>query len=484
MPNSEGAPLRTEFSIECVVVGRNDDYEPKWATKLESSIAWNRSRFEGTRVDFRVAFVEWNPPAGKPLLSPGLVEKFPYLRAIVVEPDVHAQICEASDLQILLTYAFNPALRTTAADYVLITGGDDFIGTDLARRIIDEGLEPECLYRAERVNVRRDLSIAPGDISSIERPENIVDIDSCSEPPYDEPPYTNASGDFLLLDSGAMAGLRGLDESVKSARLHIDSRFCLTAMSVIKDCRLLGRIFHIDHEASYKNKQAAAGKSYKWNEGLPYVNGVEWGLAGYYWNATSERIYSVSSGAHTPPTIMPEKLSVEGRERAKNIHARLVAVRNATQPPTPRSASLDAIVELDLANAIVQESWGSTTCKLDDGLELRTSPVQWGYALLLRLRPDVNLPRGQWHWLVLELAVLQGAVGIGLLKGIELLDEWFAQEPFPTELSLPLPWDVDAVVIRNAAPSNEPSIILLRSARVVSQRKPSTTNPATELIRS
>src|SRR3989344_673377 len=80
-----------KFSIEFTITGRNDDYEPNWRRNLEAVIRYNRALFENCAIDFRVAFVEWNPPKKQPLLSPLLVKKFPFLRAIVINPKIHQQ---------------------------------------------------------------------------------------------------------------------------------------------------------------------------------------------------------------------------------------------------------------------------------------------------------------------------------------------------------------------------------------------------------
>ena len=53
--------------IEAIILGRNDDYEPQWTEKLLAAIAYNRALLTRDGYEFRVAFVEWNPPAGRPL---------------------------------------------------------------------------------------------------------------------------------------------------------------------------------------------------------------------------------------------------------------------------------------------------------------------------------------------------------------------------------------------------------------------------------
>lgn len=463
--------VEAPFSVECIVLGRNDDYEPNWALKLEGAIRHNRSLFEGSRVDFVVAFVEWNPPKDRPLLGPELVEKFPFLRAIVVDAAVHADLCEIPDLQIMLNFACNAALRTTAADYTLITGGDDFIGQQLAHRIVEDGLKPSCLYRAERVNVREDVDFIHPTVDVLESPDNVVTVDTCSEPPYDTPPYTNASGDFLLLDAGTMAGLRGLDESITFARLHLDSRFCANAMTVVDDCQLLGRIYHINHKASYNNKKSVPGKSYNWDWGLPYVNSPDWGLARYSWTRDSDRLYHVSRGTNAGDGApLPNYLSADTLARAEAASARLAAARDVIQPEEPDAIG-ETPVELDLATLYVQSDWDSTFERRPEGVVLQTNAPQWGYAAAIPLRAAGVLNPTQWHWLVVRMSVECGAFGIGFFDGGAYLGERYVPGPGVVDVSVPIHAEADAVVFRNVAETGTRSEAIVQSATIVSGRK-------------
>ena len=98
------------FSIEAIVIGRNDDYEPNWFSRLKSCLAYNRQLFAGSRVDYRVAFVEWNPLEDRPLLAHNLVEEFSFVRAIVVDAAVHERLCESDELTVMLNFAYNAGL--------------------------------------------------------------------------------------------------------------------------------------------------------------------------------------------------------------------------------------------------------------------------------------------------------------------------------------------------------------------------------------
>ncbi len=286
--NQPGALRR--FSVEFTITGRNDDYEPNWAQKLESVLTYNREIFEGSNVDLRIAFVEWNPPEGKPLLSPRLVERFPYLRAIVAAPHIHQEVCASEALSVMLNFSLNAAVRTSESDFVLISGGDVFLGRDVARMLARRGLRPHCLYRALRVDIRSDLDFGRPFAHVLEAPQNVVRINE-----VDCPPYYRTCGDFILMDRASMQRVRGFDENIRNARLHLDSRCCASAMALGLNCRLIGHIYHINHSRSFENcKGDYPGESPDIHAGIPYQNPDNWGLRDRKWEQRGERLFYVS----------------------------------------------------------------------------------------------------------------------------------------------------------------------------------------------
>lgn len=458
------------FSIEAVVFGRNDDYEPNWAEKLFASFAHNRRLFEGTRAEFRIAFVEWNPPPGRPLLAPSLVERFPFVRVIVVEPEVHQALCESAELSVMTNFPFNVGLRSSTADFTMITCGDEFYGSTIARRIIEDGLRSGCLYRAERVNVREDLDFTSATLAELEDPANRVSVDTCSEPPYDRPPYTNASGDFMLLDAGTMAGIRGMDEGIRNARLHTDSRLATTAMIAGAECELLGQTFHINHRQTYRNNTTSYyGSLYKWDVGLPYANGPEWGLGQMEWQDCGERIQRVTL-ARGQPRLMPwTHPDSSACDRAARVADRLAQLHAALQPEQPRADAASARRSLDVDCIYAQADWGSNVEHQRDCVRVETTAAPWMFAAGLPFNEAIS--SDGWHWLLLDLAVPAGAVGISFRVGTEFVGERYAEIGPRHIQALPIPAGSDMLIVRNVASTGKSSVEVY-GATVVSQEKP------------
>ena len=459
------------FSLEAVIIGRNDDYEPNWSENLQSCIAYNRALFAGSRVDFRVAFVEYNPPPGRPLLAPLLTRRFDCVRAVVIDPAIHQALVRGPGLNVLLSPAFNAGFRTSTADFMMTTCGDIFFGRALARRIIEEGLSASCLYRAERVSIRRDLDFRGHDGDRpdgdrIEDPANIVKIDSCREPPYDRPPYSNACGDFTLMDRARMHGIRGFDEAVRDARLHLDSRCCLMAMELGCDCTLLGSVYHISHSRSFTNMPAYPGRPYDHSLGLPYLNPESWGLADHAWSELAPRILAVAPPG-TPGTGRPFAVAdcrpPRMRAEADAVTATLRRLRRTRTPPAPEGPVTEVAGAISVAAFRPDDHLGDGSVVVrPDGLRITTSARRWAYAAWAPLRLPAPPDARSFTWLCLTLEVTQGTIGIGLQR-----DSGFGPEIFAvagdgrTRYTLPLPDGIPESLTPGGIPENVPENVMV-----------------------
>ena len=460
------------FSIEGVILGRNDDYEPNWTENLYAAIAYNRALFEGSKVDFRVAFVEWNPPEGKPLLAPELLKRFPFLRAIVVDRDVHRELCKARDLPMMINFGFNAGFRTCASDFTMTTCGDDLWSSALARRIREEGLKPSHLYRAERHNVRRDLPFATLRPTELERPENMLFVDSCSEPPYDVAPYTNACGDFSLTDSGTMFAFGGMDESVREARLHLDSRLCVNAMAVVESCVLLGPIFHITHSNSWSVKRRTNGRLYVWDDDMPYVNPPDWGLADFTWERIDPRYYRVSLPRPGAPRSVPEALPPGARTRAEAIRDCLLRIRETMHPEQPIGPTSAARNSLHLWTLGTLPAWGAEAQRIGDALRIETHPAQWMPAVAFPLGSTDPIDEHHWHWARIVVDVEEGAVSFASVdESMSNLYERYLYAGSAQEVFLPFPTRARHVLMRNIDENESRSIVTIRALELVAAAK-------------
>lgn len=465
-------------TVEAIVLGRNDDYEPNWTGKLKASLTYNRQLFEATGIDYRVVFVEWNPPRGKELLAPGLVSSFPFVRALICDAELHDKLCESSDLEMMLNFPINAAIRSSTADFLYVTGGDVFLSRKVAARMLDPGLRARTLYRAERVNIRPDLDFATAPADLLESPDVIESVNTCSEPPFDKPPYLHACGDFLLMDRASLTGIRGFDESITFARLHLDSRFCRTAMAAGLDCELLGRILHINHSKSYTNNlNTYPGRSYSYDQNLPYLNGIDWGLAGFEWRRLGERLHRIGFPANRRTEgKVPESLTPDLIEAANAIICAIIRVRDGQCPKQPHAdVPTEGTLLLPLSRFQTEPHWqGASVTTTANSVAITTSASPWAYSAAMRFTPD---RRGADHWLWIELSahVTQGTVGVGLLYGDEYVGEqivWPAHHA--ARVWIPLNRDGEGVLLVRNADCASASIVEIDDVKIVRQYKQAT----------
>jgi len=412
-------------SISTVIIGRNDDYEPDWSQRLQEVIAYNRESAGRRGIDLRFVFVEWNPPHDRPLLGPVLTDANADTCAVVVDPAIHASLSVSDDMPIVLSMAVNAGIRAADGDFVLVTGGDVFFGTDVPDRIATHGLEPGVLYRAERVNIRPDLPWGSLTASSIEDPERVESVDTCTEPPYDAPPFTNASGDFLMADRASMLALRGFDERVHHGRLHLDSRFALNAMHICTRAELLGRIFHISHARSWVNHAMPtyAGTRINPHREVPYLNGDDWGLGAMRWSPSGSggRVWNVSFGTGGLPDV-PDSL----RSHVERSRKQLEDACARRQPPQPGPDDTVTATAIDVDAFEVLPHWqGAARQATESGLRIVTPSAAWAYSAIAEVRG----PEGKslWAWCAVEVVVEQGRAAIGILLDDQLVDEQYVE---------------------------------------------------------
>jgi hypothetical protein len=395
-------------TIEAIILGRNDDYEPGWGERLQSVLAYNRDRFAGTAFEYRAAFVEWNPPADRPLLSPELVARFPFVRGIVIDGAVH-QSLSRSRQQMMLNFPVNAAIRTSGADFLVITGGDILLGEKLCRRLAGEGARAGCLYRAERVNIRPDLDVGRASPQTIEDPSNVVSVDTCREPPFDRPPYINASGDFIMMDRATLTGLRGMDEGIDFARLHLDSRMSTNAMQAGLGCELLGQIFHISHSRSFSRMPSSyPDHGYTWDCGLPYLNGEDWGLADRLWRRLSDRLWQVSDEPTGAQPTLPRAHDPDLDRRSTELRRTLERIRDDQRTETPTGTVYELVR--------VPAQHGFAFPEVELGRDGRLTAPASRHGLLASFTPRrIAAPplNGERRWIGLELEVEVGELIVG-----------------------------------------------------------------------
>jgi hypothetical protein len=269
------APLLT-----IVVVGRNDDFGGGFNGRMFAAAEFNHRNLEVAGIPHEYILVEWNPLPQKPYLAELVGRQLPWWhRRYVVDPAWHSRLSLNPKLVFMEFFAKNVGIRRARGRFVLTTNTDIWLSRGVLRTLPD--LRPGILYRAIRVDLRREVGYGGMTHEILEHPESFLRSNVLTRG-Y----YSNASGDFLLADGETYRGLRGFNEVFRQAKIHKDSNFCVHARRHGVPIEVIGQVYHLDHESSWNNVMhlylAKAADSHvgppdwDWEQG--YENPPDWGL--------------------------------------------------------------------------------------------------------------------------------------------------------------------------------------------------------------
>jgi hypothetical protein len=290
-PHMAGAD-RPYLSI--VVTGRNDDFGGDFNGRFFRALRFNHDQLTRAGVSHEFVFVEWSPIHGAPYLATVLGAEFPrlspaQLQCYVVDPPYHDALTLNPRIQFQEFIAKNVGIRRSKGRFVLTTNTDIYLGRGVIDRLAERALEPGILYRAVRHDLKSYADVSQVDWAVLEDARN-WDMVNRIKPPF----FTNASGDFLLLDRDRYHDLRGFNEVYRIAKIHIDGNFCLKAYAAGLPLIDIGApVYHVGRGTlhaqvgQYRNRLGEAPWGDKrWKSRVIYDNGPEWGLA----NAPERRL--------------------------------------------------------------------------------------------------------------------------------------------------------------------------------------------------
>src|SRR6266436_2932133 len=242
--------------VTAVVVGRNDDYMPDFAERLQATIGWN-SRYLAQET----IFVEWNPPPDRELLSPWLAKRFASLRAYVVSPEIHLALCENSRVPLLEFHAKNVGIRRAHSDWVVATNADAAFGPDIVNRLLGGDLTEDVVFSAQRI-----------DIPWREGRETQIGALDCLRYRRVIPYHPLGTGEFGFASRRLWERARGYDESLVRHRIGVDKRGIAQLIAHGARSEKVGTVFHLAHPTSCtEGVQDHHGDWASW-ESVPYEN--------------------------------------------------------------------------------------------------------------------------------------------------------------------------------------------------------------------
>lgn len=281
---SHGEPL-----LSIVLTGRNDGYGGDFFARFARTLRFNHQQLVARSIPHEIVFVEWAPPADRPLLRDLLLDAAPeidrdVLTWYVAAPEYQTVLSQNPRLEYLEFLAKNAGVRRARGRFVLTSNCDVYFSRRVLTAIEGGELKPRVLYRAPR----HDLNLPPASLPGwevLEDPNNLAGPAHVLKPPY----MGSATGDFAMLDRDSFHEIRGFNEVYRVARIGIDRNILVKALSsglTIAD--IGGPVYHENHEGSYRlNPNAYAGREEvapwgdrRWHSGgVSYVNPPTWGLA-------------------------------------------------------------------------------------------------------------------------------------------------------------------------------------------------------------
>ena len=264
---------RPQFAA--VTVGRNDDYMPDFRERLHATIAWNIKYLVSEFV-----FVEWNPPADRELLSIELAREFACLRAYVAPPQIHQEICQNPNVNLLEYHAKNVGIRRAKAPWILSTNADAAVGLDSVNTLLNAELKPDILWTAERWDIPwRENSQTEIRLRNSLRYQRLI--------PYER----LGTGEFCLASRELWHRARGFDEQLVRHRIGCDVRGAAQMVAKGGTIRRVGTVLHLAHPTSCTENVQPHHGEWATPEGVPYHNPDDWGLGNLSEIEISERVW-------------------------------------------------------------------------------------------------------------------------------------------------------------------------------------------------
>jgi hypothetical protein len=276
--------------ISLVLTGRNDEYGGDFTARFFRTLRFNHEHLDARGIAHELVFVEWSPPADRPLLFEQIFDAIPTLdrracRWYVVDPGYHDALSLNPRLEYLEFIAKNVGVRRARGRFVLTSNCDVYLGRQVLDVFERAALEPGVVYRAPRRDLKLTSDLSSLDWDVLEDPRNLAGPAHRLKPPF----MASATGDFVLLDRESFHGIGGFNEVYRVARIGIDRNVLVKALSAgLRIADIGGPVYHVNHVGSYRlQPEAYAGREgdapwgdRRWHQGgVSYANPSIWGLS-------------------------------------------------------------------------------------------------------------------------------------------------------------------------------------------------------------
>jgi len=272
--------------LSIILTGRNDNFGGDFNDRLFRALEFNHHHLNERGVPHEFVFCEWRPVTNRPWLSEVLLDRYPdlvpdSLVCWVADLGYHEAFSLNAKLQFQEFIAKNIGIRRCRGRFILTTNTDIYLSRAMLDVLEARALEPRVLYRSERVDLKDGIDCDVMEWAVLEDARNHAFVNDI-KPPF----YTNASGDFLLLDRDSYLEVRGFNEVYRVAKVHMDSNFCRKAyFSGLTLTPLAAPVYHVGLGTLNSQKGLYADRPWdapwgnsRWSYEVVYANSDNWGL--------------------------------------------------------------------------------------------------------------------------------------------------------------------------------------------------------------
>lgn len=234
---------------------RNDGYTGDFDLRVRRATRFLVRQLQRASLESELILVEWNPPAGKPLLidslgplpSGGCVQ----VRGIVVGNEHHLKFRGSQEWGMNPAAAANVGLRRAQSRFVSPKAADTYLSDEIVAFLARRDLAQNAMYRCDR----HDVVLSSTELREADDAVLLRRLQGLESTPHDHLPppphwhirdlHTNACGDFLLMSGDMWHTVRGfpLDDTVLSLDcdsmiMHAAAALGVREVSLPPACRI------------------------------------------------------------------------------------------------------------------------------------------------------------------------------------------------------------------------------------------------------
>jgi hypothetical protein len=234
--------------ISFVTYGRNDGYTPDYSKRAARAVSCLAGGLEQAGIASEIVFMEWNPPAERPLL----VDLFEFpktrrhvsIRAFIAPPEYHQGVAGAREAGFNAGEAANAGIRRARGRFITPKASDTFFSPEVLKKIAAHDLDADTVYRIDR----HDVAIDDNSIWGLDDDALLAQLAALPSTPHAwiqqsrhwrlRELHTNACGDFTLMSAAYWNYMRGHVRDSNVLALDIDSLVLHAAAALgVRECR-------------------------------------------------------------------------------------------------------------------------------------------------------------------------------------------------------------------------------------------------------